>query len=128
MIGLHIDAVQDLIGKPYAHGARGPAAFDCWGLCAEVYRRGGVELPDYSVAHLTHEQTTALIHGHARDHADWIPAPESWCFVFARRSGHMGLYWRGAVLHSARGVGCVLQRFDQFAMLHPRIAFARWRA
>lgn len=30
---------QKYIGLPFAEGGRGPAAFDCWGLCAEVLRR-----------------------------------------------------------------------------------------
>ena len=37
----------DLIGKPFAHGARGPAAYDCLGLCMEVLRRRGIAVPEY---------------------------------------------------------------------------------
>ena len=37
----------ELIDKPWAQGARGPHAFDCWGLLVWLYRhRHGVELPD----------------------------------------------------------------------------------
>jgi NlpC/P60 family len=127
MIDLHPDTLQDLIGKPYVHGARGPDAFDCWGLCAEVYRRAGITLPDYRVEHLTHDQTRALVRGLAVDHGEWIAKPEDWCFVFDRRDGHIGLFWHGYVMHSARGMGVVMQRIDQFETMHPSIAFARWR-
>jgi hypothetical protein len=40
---------SDLIGKPYKTGARGPDAFDCWGLVIEAARRAGIELPDIDV-------------------------------------------------------------------------------
>jgi hypothetical protein len=126
-IALHIDDVQDLIGKPYAHGARGPDAFDCWGLCAEVYRRAGIELPDWRVEHLTHEATAELVRGVAKDHAEWVSTPADWCFVYDHRDGHIGLHWRARVLHSARGVGVTLQRLAEFRTAHPRMAFARWR-
>lgn len=41
----------DLIGKPFAHGGRGPSTYDCVGLAEEVLRRMGVCLP----AHLSDE-------------------------------------------------------------------------
>lgn len=39
--------VEDLIGKPFEYGGRGPEKYDCWGLMMELYRRIGVEIPDY---------------------------------------------------------------------------------
>lgn len=43
---------QDLIGLPFRDRARGPEAYDCFGLMLEVYRRRGLEIADadYSVA------------------------------------------------------------------------------
>src|SRR5699024_3065114 len=39
---------RDYIGKPFKDGARGPDAYDCWGVCQAVYRdRLGVSLPSY---------------------------------------------------------------------------------
>jgi len=53
----------DLIGKPFERGARGPDAFDCWGLVLEMYRRAGVNAPDFAspgtveaIAHLIEGQ------------------------------------------------------------------------
>jgi hypothetical protein len=38
---------QLYIGRPYEHGARGPKAFDCWGLIWFVYQRHfGISLPE----------------------------------------------------------------------------------
>jgi len=35
--------VSDLIGKPWSWGARGPDAYDCFGLLIEVSRRYGID-------------------------------------------------------------------------------------
>lgn len=39
--------LEELIGRPYKPGGRGPNFYDCWGLCMEVARRAGKKLPDY---------------------------------------------------------------------------------
>lgn len=38
--------VRHLIGAPYKWGGRGPEIYDCWGICIEIYKMGGVILPD----------------------------------------------------------------------------------
>jgi len=40
----------DLLDKRYEKGARGPDAYDCYGLVMEVFKRAGVALPDYGCA------------------------------------------------------------------------------
>lgn len=37
---------SDLLGKDFAYGAKGPQAYDCYGLAQEVWRRLGKSLPD----------------------------------------------------------------------------------
>src|SRR5574337_745138 len=37
---------SDLLGKQFAYGGRVPAVYDCWGLCMEIYKRLGRQLPD----------------------------------------------------------------------------------
>jgi cell wall-associated NlpC family hydrolase len=37
---------DDLIGKPFKYNSFGPNEYDCYGLCKEVCRRGGLDLPD----------------------------------------------------------------------------------
>lgn len=39
--------ITDLLGKEFKYGGRGPEAYDCYGLCIEVYRRRGKALPDF---------------------------------------------------------------------------------
>ena len=36
----------DLIGKPYVKDARGPAAYDCWGVIMELAKRSGKAVHD----------------------------------------------------------------------------------
>jgi cell wall-associated NlpC family hydrolase len=42
--------LNDLIGKPFRDGGRGPEAYDCWGLVKEVFRRHGIEVKDYWIS------------------------------------------------------------------------------
>jgi cell wall-associated NlpC family hydrolase len=37
----------DLLGLPFERGGRGPDSYDCYGILKEMYRRSGVELPDF---------------------------------------------------------------------------------
>jgi len=39
--------VTDLVGVPFRYGARGPDAFDCYGLVLHLLRHDGVLAPDY---------------------------------------------------------------------------------
>lgn len=38
---------EDLIGKPFEYGGRGPDKYDCYGLLREMFRRAGKDVPDY---------------------------------------------------------------------------------
>jgi len=38
---------RDLIGKKFKYDGRGPDTFDCYGLCIEIYKRLGRELPEF---------------------------------------------------------------------------------
>ena len=48
----HIKAklnINELIGRPYKAGGRGPADYDCWGLCMRVAQKTGGSLPDLDI-------------------------------------------------------------------------------
>lgn len=38
----------DLLGLPFVYGGRGPDHYDCYGVAIELYRRAGIDLPDYT--------------------------------------------------------------------------------
>lgn len=44
----HRNRLTELVGTPFQYGARGPDAFDCYGLVMECWRRThGAELSDF---------------------------------------------------------------------------------
>lgn len=53
--------VNDILGKPYKAHARGPDAFDCYGLVIEVEKRLGKEMPDLYEKLTNEEIHNALI-------------------------------------------------------------------
>jgi len=48
--------IDDLIGRPFKDEARGPDAYDCYGLVLEVFRRQGIKIPDYGVGLVTEQR------------------------------------------------------------------------
>ena len=44
---MFIPQADDLVGTPFEYGGRGPDSYDCYGLVKEIYKREGVELPDF---------------------------------------------------------------------------------
>lgn len=130
-----IERLSDLIGAPWAAGAMGPAAFDCWGMAREVQHR-------------LFERTMPAIEGpptdpralmrFVRDHtarAQWrqVSAPTHGCLVEmgqARNPFHIGVWLDvggGSIIHSQERVGCT---FDRLVALRAigwhRITFHDW--
>lgn len=70
---------HDLVGKEFEYNAKGPDKYDCYHLCREVYRRIGIELPEYSSpseASLIHQM---IIQG--KDLFIEIESPEPYCLI-----------------------------------------------
>lgn len=44
---MQFEQYVDLLGVPFERGGRGPDRYDCYGLVIELYRRQGVNLPDF---------------------------------------------------------------------------------
>ncbi len=116
---------EELIGRPWIAGGRGPDAFDCWGLVRFCWReRFGIEVPEISV---DAADLRAVLAGF-RDH----PERRRWCRVEPARERareraregdgvlmrqsrypvHVGLWLAvdgGGVLHAVRDSGVVFQ-------------------
>lgn len=75
--------LDDLIGKPYKNNARGPNAFDCWGLVLEVMRRAGVYIPDIEVP-ADEIQKGKIVSVQKRDNFIRLNGPEPFCLVLFR--------------------------------------------
>ena len=94
--------VNDLVGKPFSDGGRGPSSYDCWGLVLEIYRRFGLELPDYSISAAACQQVHQEIN-RERISNRWVElsTPEVPCVVLIK--GHPGFYQHlGAYLGHGR--------------------------
>lgn len=101
----------DLIGKPYKDEGRGPDSYDCYGLAIEVFRRCGIELPDYKIK----PEQVEIIDEVIQIHSGWepvepkcLPVP---CLITLKFnstcSNHVGTYiGNGKFLHIAKNI-CV---------------------
>jgi len=102
--------INDLIGKPFVDCGRGPHGYDCWGLVREIYRRHGVEIPDYSISAESCAEITGAVQDGMQSGA-WLELhqPETPCLVVIRIhpnfSVHLGVYvGYGRFLHVKNAV------------------------
>ncbi len=102
-------------GRPWASGAEGPAAFDCWGLVRAVLRdRAGIALPRIQVDGGDIRAVVRAFKAHP-ELAHWreVEAPrelDAALMAQARHPVHVGLYLEvdgGRVLHCGDPYGVV---------------------
>jgi len=120
--------VADLIGKPFVDGARGPEAYDCWGLLQCVLRRMGHEPTDYP-------SNPALLRFALHD--EWQPLdpqevkPGDGILLRStdsRWEWHVGLILDSCrMLHARESVGVCVERFDSPAYRRRIVGFYRYR-
>jgi len=120
---------EDLIGRPWRAGGRGPNAFDCWGLVRYCWRdRFGIQVPEIPID----AGDLRAVHAGFRDHPErrrWrlVADPREGDAVLMRQSRHpihVGLWLEadgGGVLHAARGIGVVFQNPRDLALQGWRI-------
>jgi cell wall-associated NlpC family hydrolase len=109
----------DLLGVPFVDGRRGPDGYDCWGLVREVFRRYGVELPDYKLCCRDSEGFNGL---YAAELSRWtrreapdipIPAVVAIRFNHPVFVNHVGVYIGDSkFLHTREKTGVVIERTD----------------
>lgn len=133
------EQVIPFIGKPWVSGARGPDAFDCWGLVYYVYRTFyGVELPAFpGVKEIGLREVVRVLGESTSGGKVWTPIdePEHLCGV-AMASGtrfhHVGLWLDldgGLVFHSNEGRNVTAQGLRDVRLFGMnRIAFFRHTA
>lgn len=116
MIDYKLSLISDLIGKPYKTGAKGPDAYDCWGL-AQAVQAGlfGRTMPTIDAPPDDNNPKTMIrfIRGHAA-RQQWKKAdvfPKHGQLVEMSRANlpfHIGVYLdidSGGIIHSAQGIG-----------------------
>lgn len=124
--GVPVDT-NDLIGKKFERGARGPEKYDCHGLAIEVFRRFGIDFPDKDIAGMAAEAVTTMLNEELDHHInvlkDWEPIekPEVPCLIILKGhfqfANHLGVYiGKGRFIHAAEnkygGMVCVNRLSD----------------
>jgi hypothetical protein len=78
-----LNVLELMQNKKFVPGGRGPVEYDCFGLCAEVYRKFGIALPTDYAAPVEPEERNDIIRG-AMDNATRflkLTGPEIPCLV-----------------------------------------------
>lgn len=124
---------QKYIGKPWVNGARGPDAFDCWGLLWFIYKHElGIELPLYPGIDA---KDKALVRDQILGRpACWVKLdrPEEFAGVALGISSftHIGIYTEadgGYIIHAVEKHNVIAQRPAQFRdMGWAKMEFHKW--
>jgi cell wall-associated NlpC family hydrolase len=107
--------LDDLLGLPYKRGARGPKAFDCYGLCLEVCRRAGVVLPDVETP--PNQEQRNEVFDATKKVWERLRKPQPWClaaFQIGHR-WHAGVVLPGCTefIHVTAGINVSRSRLDK---------------
>lgn len=108
---------SDLIGIPFKDGGRDASGYDCWGLAVEVFRRFGVELPDYKISCEDASRINGQIED-ARPLWEKLAGPSVPCLVVMRFANpiycnHTGVYiGDGKFIHTRERIGVNIDRID----------------
>jgi len=109
--------LTDLIGLPFIDGGRDPAVgLDCWGLSTEVFRRYGINLPDYKISC----EDASRIHSEVKEQRPFwrrcekeIPVPALVVIRFTVYCDHTGVYLgQGRFIHTRKRIGANIDRID----------------
>ncbi len=127
--------VNDFVGLPYREGARGPDAYDCYGLVAAVFRAlRGVELPDWyqdapGPQGASRAIAAALCGEVSGGRSVKVEAPQNFDIAIvgsSSRPHHVGVFMDGGVLHSSKAFGSTWHPLTRFVALYPQTEFYRW--
>lgn len=110
---------DDLIGKAFKDGGRGPDVYDCWGLVLEVWRRFGVELPDYRISAFEEAVIDSQIRAERPKwiRQEWpaVSAPSMIVIRFRSQAwaNHCGVYLgEGRFIHAREKTGAHVDRVE----------------
>lgn len=113
--------ILDYLGRPWAAGAAGPEAYDCWGLVRAVYRdRLNIEVPPIDVDAMRLAAVARAFEA-SPEYAQWYevanPAPCAIALMsHGARPHHVGLWTGEAVLHAIEGAGVIHQSLASLAV------------
>lgn len=108
--------IADLIGKEFLDGGRGPDHYDCWGLVAEVFRRFGIQVPDYKISCEAKTEINGQINSERKK---WerctgeIPVPALVVFMENGICNHTGIHiGNKQFIHARERTGVAIENMD----------------
>jgi cell wall-associated NlpC family hydrolase len=112
--------VNRWVGTPHVYDGRSLDGVDCYGLVWRFYLDlYGIELPDWSRAGMYGTELARLIAKEKPNH--WEPLAHSVdpCVALCHRARlphHMGINWRGRIIHSIERGGVRADDINHFAL------------
>jgi len=113
-----MDRLRNLVGGQFVNGGRDiVTGMDCWGLVMEVYRRYGMDVPDFTVSAFSYETIDMLTMGAAIsktwDEVKWPVDADAPLVVMMRIHPkyvtHAGVFvGDNRVIHTMQATGVVL--------------------
>ena len=124
------------VGRPYRLGARGPDAYDCWGILVEVYEsQFGIQLPLLpGISAAAAIAISREIDLASKEEWDQVGTPFDGCAVAlsqARAYHHVGMHVDvegGKILHAMEGQGVMIENLRRMRLRgFRRIAYFKHR-
>lgn len=114
--------LSDWQGAPFLWDGRSPAGVDCWGVVVRFHADvKGQALPDWARGDHGRAWIARTIAGEAKTHWRPLDTPQDGAIVKAL--AHVGIYWRGGVLHASDHAGVIWERWADFALQYPGAEF-----
>lgn len=121
---------EDLLGKKFEYGGRGPDTYDCYGLCMEVYKRIGKDLPEFGFAtkaEIIHEMIKT-----GKEYFEKIDTPEPYCLIafYIRYPyvSHIGVMLEPPYfIHILEKTQVTIERIDSPVWQRKIAGFYRWK-
>ncbi|MDD4985036.1 MAG: NlpC/P60 family protein [Dehalococcoidales bacterium] len=114
------ERLKGLIGRPFTNLGRDPRhGLDCWGLVMEVFRRYGIEVPDFDINSFAYMAIDDLVQRETlTPRWEWVDAPTdadvplvALMRMHPRLVNHAGVYiGHGTIMHTTKGTGVITSR------------------
>lgn len=114
------------VGTKYLVGGSGPEGMDCYGLVFAWFRDvKGIILPMWAWDGTPRMGARMMVEARKKQFRE-IEQPEDGCIVAVintKLPHHVGIYYKGSVIHSARSHGVILESMSRFKLSNPNLIF-----
>ena len=115
--------VHDLLGVKFVNGGRDVGmGLDCWGLTMEIYRRHGVELPDFTVDAFACQIINQMAWEEIQSRKwEQVEEPKNGGVplvvlmrIHPRYANHVGVYiGKGRIMHTRQDTGAIISKCSE---------------